>query len=85
MNCAECGDNNWDFECATCRDKAAPVSNSRLIDGLAVVGLKDHEIQELVNLLTAKLRPLTKAQCLREMIHNELVPYLESRGLRIDR
>lgn len=48
-------------------------------------GLKDHEIQELVNLLTAKLRPLIKVQSLREMIHGELVPYLESRSLRIDR
>ena len=34
MNCADCGDSNWDFECVTCRDRAAEVSNSRLIGGL---------------------------------------------------
>ncbi|MCK5603099.1 hypothetical protein KAR91_14545 [Candidatus Pacearchaeota archaeon] len=48
------------------------------------VGLKDHEIQEFVNLLRDKLQPLTKVQSLREIIHNVVVPYLEKKDLRVD-
>lgn len=44
--------------------------------------LKDHEIQEFVNLLRDKLEPLTDNQSLRERIASIVVPYLESRGLR---
>ncbi len=48
-------------------------------------GLKDHEIQELVNLLRDKIQPLTKVQSLRERIHGIIVPYLERKGLRLDK
>lgn len=48
-------------------------------------GLKDHEIQELVNAIRDKIQPLTTVQCLREMISSTVCEYLESKNLRIDK
>ena len=48
-------------------------------------GLKDHEIQELVNAIRDNVEPLTKAQQLRERIASATTKYLESKGLRIDK
>lgn len=48
-------------------------------------GLKDHEIQELVNALRDKLEPLTPVQALREMISSTVCNYLEENELRIDK
>ena len=50
-------------------------------------GLKDHEVQELINAVrdsvAAKLPNCP--QCLREIISGAIVPYLESKDLRIDK
>jgi hypothetical protein len=53
--------------------------------GRFVRGLKDHEIQELVNLLRDRIRPISEHQCLREFVHGVVTGYLERKGLRIDK
>lgn len=48
-------------------------------------GLKDNQIQELVNRLRNKLQPLTPHNCLRELISECITEYLETNNLRIDK
>ena len=48
-------------------------------------GLKDHEIQELVNAVRDEVQPIATAQCLRELISRAVVQYLEGKGLRRDK
>lgn len=48
-------------------------------------GLKDHQIQELVNELRDSIQAVTKVQCTREIIHRVVVSYLERYDLRIDK
>jgi hypothetical protein len=48
-------------------------------------GLKDHEIQELINVLSDELKILTDNQSLRERIAIPMLNYLEKKNLRIDK
>lgn len=47
-------------------------------------GLKDNEIAELVNAIRDAVAPITKHQCLRELVSKATVNYLKSEGLKID-
>lgn len=47
-------------------------------------GLKDHEIAEIVNEIKYELAPFCHFGCLRQLIHNPLVKYLEQHNLRIN-
>ena len=42
-------------------------------------GLKDHEIAELVNAVKVELKPYCPFDCLRVLIHNAVMKYLESK------
>ena len=48
-------------------------------------GLKDHQIALLVNSLRESLSHLIPHQCLRELIQQSVVKYLEDNNLRIDK
>ncbi len=48
-------------------------------------GLKDHEIQELINAVRDATKPMIPHQCLREVIARAVTTYLESKDLRIDK
>ena len=58
---------------------------TRLLSGGAVRGLKDHQIQELVNAIRDATAPMIPHQCLREVISSAALRYLEAKGLRIDK
>lgn len=47
-------------------------------------GLKDHEIQELINDVRDELKVYINLQCLRELIAKPVLKYLETKDLRID-
>lgn len=49
-----------------------------------IVGLKDHQIQELVNAIRDKVEPLTGIQWTREVISKAVMEYLTDSGLRVD-
>lgn len=48
-------------------------------------GLKDHQIQQLVNAVRDATSPMVPHQCLREVISRTVTEYLEQNGLRIDK
>jgi hypothetical protein len=47
-------------------------------------GLKDHQIAQLVNAVRDEVKVLVPHQCLRQVIADAVVRYLEEAGLRID-
>ncbi len=47
-------------------------------------GLKDHEIQELINEIRDSVKVLTDNQSLRERVAGSVMSYLISKNLRID-
>ena len=59
--------------------------NNRNSEGYIVNGLKDYQIAELTNHVTHDLKILIKHQCLREMISQSVIRYLEDNNLRIDK
>jgi hypothetical protein len=52
--------------------------------GYIARGLKDHEIQEMVNAIRDALGPMIRYQCLREVISTAAIKYLTEKDLRID-
>lgn len=48
-------------------------------------GLKDHQIQELINSVRNELKPFIKLESLREFISGAVMEYLEKNKLRIDK
>ena len=57
----------------------------RTLDGGQMKGLKDHEIQELVNVIRDEVEGYEETQALREVISGATIRYLESKNLRIDK
>jgi hypothetical protein len=62
------------------------VESAKLTTAPPPIGLKDHQIAELISEVKGALLPCLKdpPQCLREIIHGAVVGYLEPRKLRID-
>lgn len=44
--------------------------------------MKDHQIAELVNLITKNVAPITDNQSLRTLVSKSVIEYLDSKGLR---
>ena len=49
------------------------------------MGLKDHEIAELVNNITNAVRPICDYGCLREIVSRTVNNYLRTKNLKIDK
>ena len=47
-------------------------------------GLKDHQIQQLVNAVRDAIKPLTPVQSLRDRVDKATLRYLQENNLRID-